>query len=150
MKNISTLVIVFTCILVIGCIGNPPQPVNAYKTSDLYTNQFISYKSNPEADRSSTSTAEDIWEPKVYRDIGVYGKVDHMGDFLCPCFELSSGGGKSIVVWYDGMVDKGGVIRPNVSIKGIKNGDWVVVTGELRIDVKKSMYDFWATSIKKI
>jgi len=146
-KNIILCTIILICLIVlVGCIGEVEAPHGAYKVSDLYTNQFYSFKTNPEANRESP-LASNIWEKKSSK-IRVYGKVEHMGDFLCPCFALSSGG-KSIVVWYAPMGEDDN-IKEIVELNGIKNGDYVIVTGELRIDVSKSLYEFRAVKIVKI
>ena len=52
-------------------------------------------------------------------------------------------------VWYDTMVENDGTLRPAVSIKGIRNGDKVIVTGELMGEggTRYSKDDFWVKSI---
>jgi len=82
-------------------------------------------------------------------EVEVYGKVSLLGQLYCPCFELSSGGDK-VQVWYDLMVEDNGTERPAVSVEGIENGDYVIVTGELKTEGTHTMLnDFWASSIKK-
>jgi hypothetical protein len=77
-------------------------------------------------------SAADLLENPVYNtEVQVYGKVDALGELLCPCFTLTSGG-ETIEVWYGLMVEDDGTERPAVSVEGIENGDTVVVTGELQ------------------
>jgi len=121
-------------------------PYGTYKVSDLYTNQFYSFKTNPGASRENATSVVNIWEEQSHL-IRVYGKVENLGDFLCPCFILSSGG-KSVVVWYAPMENDS--IKKIVKIDGIRDGDTVVVTGELRIDIRKSLYEFRAVEIEKV
>lgn len=87
--------------------------------------------------------SELLANPIYGEQVKVYGKVDALGELLCPCFFLQSGG-QSIDVWYD-LMDENEIQRPDVSVEGIDNGDWVVVTGELR-----DGGSFWASSIEKI
>jgi hypothetical protein len=47
------------------------------------------------------------------------------------------------------MVEDDGALQPAVSVQEIKNGDWVVVTGELKSGgVHYSLNDFWLISIE--
>jgi predicted secreted protein len=95
-------------------------------------------------------TAAELLENPVYDVVvTVEGKVSLLGELFCPCFELTSGG-ESIQVWYDLMVDEDGNERPPVSVDGINNGDWVIVTGELKpSDGLLPSKTFWATDIQK-
>ena len=48
------------------------------------------------------------------------------------------------------MVEDDKTERPAVSVKGIKNGDFVIVTGELKTEGTHTVLnDFWASSIEK-
>jgi hypothetical protein len=98
-----------------------------------------------------TVTVSELLETPVYdTEVRVFGKVSLLGELLWPCFELTSGGDK-VDVWYDLMVDDGGRERPPVSVEGITNGDWVVVTGELKtMDLYRSLDGFWASGIEAI
>jgi hypothetical protein len=83
-------------------------------------------------------------------EVKVYGKVSLLGDLFCPCFELTSGG-TEVMVWYDLMVEDDGTERPSVNVDAIKNGDWVIVVGELKsAGQHRSQNDFWASTIEKI
>ncbi len=54
-------------------------------------------------------------------------------------------------VWYGLMVEDDGTERPAVSVEGIENGDWVIVTGELKTaGTHRSENDFWARRIEKL
>ena len=53
------------------------------------------------------------------------------------------------MVWHDLMVEDDGTERLAVSVEGIENGDWVVVTGELKREGKHTnLNDFWAEHIE--
>ena len=152
-----------------------------------------------------TLSVSELLENPVYdEEVKIYGKVSLLGELLCPCFQLTSGG-KFVEVWYDLMVETdtenlvcceiyglgaymekvniqyewttpedctipegfvgGGreVVEdencssvpkgqwPSVSVEGIENSDWVVVSGELRSSTgTEPSTTFWATSIEKI
>ena len=88
-------------------------------------------------------------EPVYEAEVKVYGQVSLLGELFCPCFELSSDG-ETLNVWYDLMVAGDGTVRPAVSVDGIDNGDWVVVTGELqRPETAAAVQQFWASEITK-
>lgn len=95
------------------------------------------------------SVAELLNDPVYDTPVTVHGEVSLLGELLCPCFELSSGGAQ-VVVWYDLMVENDGTERPAVSVDGIENGDWVIVTGELRHGGGQlRRITFWASNIEK-
>ena len=91
-----------------------------------------------------------LLEDPVYDNkVNVYGRVSLLGKLFCPCFELASGGEK-VRVWYGLMVEDDGTKRSNVSVEGLENGDWVIVTGELKtVGDHRSLNDFWASTIEK-
>jgi len=103
-----------------------------------------------EVEKQNILSASALLETSVYdTEVKVFGKVSLLGQLYCPCFELSSGGDK-VQVWYDLMVEDNGTARPPVSVEGIENGDYVIVTGELKTEGTHTMLnDFWASSIKK-
>jgi hypothetical protein len=87
-------------------------------------------------------------DPVYDNDVRIHGEVSLLGELLCPCFELTSGG-ETVHVWYGLMVEDDGTERPAVSVEGIENGDTVVVTGELKTaGLHTSLNDFWASSIE--
>jgi len=87
--------------------------------------------------------------PVYGTEVRIYGKVSLLGELLCPCFELSLGD-KTVSVWYDLMVEDDGAQRPPVSVERIENGDWVIVTGELRpSEGQLPSTTFWASAIEK-
>jgi hypothetical protein len=99
--------------------------------------------------KGTLSVSELLQNPVYDTEVKVFGKVSLLGQLYCPCFELSSGGDK-VQVWYDLMVEDNGTARPPVSVEGIENGDYVIVTGELKTEGTHTMLnDFWASSIKK-
>ena len=73
-----------------------------------------------------------------------------MGELRCPCFILMSGA-EDVEVWYDAMVGEDGTQRSAVGLGGIQNGDWVVVTGELRSgDGSIPGKGFWSNGVEEI
>ena len=94
-------------------------------------------------------TATDLLiQPTYDTEVKIYGRVDGLGEVMCTCFFLISGR-DSRQVWYDTMVENDGMVRPAVSVEGIRNGDKVIVTGELKDEggTHYSKDDFWAKSI---
>ncbi len=70
-------------------------------------------------------------DPIYDTEIRVYGKVSLLGELFCPCFQLTSKDEK-VMVWYDLMIEDNVTERSPVNVDGINNGDWVIVTGELK------------------
>ncbi len=100
--------------------------------------------------RGAPSVSKLLESPAYDSKVRVYGKVSLLGELFCPCFELTSGGEK-ILAWYDLMIGDNGTERTAVNVEGIKNGDWVVLTGELKQESENSsLNDFWVSSIEKI
>ena len=98
--------------------------------------------------RDTLSVSKLLTDQICDTDVTIYGKVDLLGELYCPCFELTSGGDK-VLVWYDLMIDENGRENPAVDIRGVHNGDWVIVKGELKSDsLHKSPPEFWASSIE--
>jgi hypothetical protein len=103
----------------------------------------------PAKPTGTLDAAELLADPRYEAEVRVYGQVSALGELLCPCFMLSSGG-ETLDVWYGLMVEDDGTERPPVSVEGIENGDWVVVTGELKwSDGQLPSKTFWATHIEK-
>lgn len=95
------------------------------------------------------SASECINNPVYDTELRVFGEVSSLGDLDCTCFLLSSDGA-DILVWYDSMIEDDGTERSPVSVGGIKNGDQVIVTGELKDEGEhRSQGDFWLSSIGK-
>lgn len=93
-----------------------------------------------------TLTVSELLKSPVYdTEIKVYGEISLLGELFCPCLVLSSGG-KSIEVWYSMLSDEDGTLWPTVSVDSFQNGDFVIVTGELKLDVKNVI---WAIIINK-
>lgn len=95
------------------------------------------------------SVAELLENPVYDTEVTIQGEVTLLGELFCPCFVLVSGG-ETIQVWYGLMVEDDGTEKPPVSVEGIENGDWVVITGEVKqAGQHTALNDFWATSIEK-
>ena len=107
----------------------------------------------PRPDGTLTS-AELLADPVYDTPIKVYGQVTGLGEFECKCFALKSGDAQ-IYVWFDMMVEEDGnptpPTRTQVDVEEIENGDWVVVTGELKyFEDFKVHEDFWLTEFEII
>ena len=96
------------------------------------------------------SVAELLENPVYDTEVTIQGEVTLLGELFCPCFVLVSGG-ETIQVWYGLMVEDDGTQRPPVSVEGIENGDWVIVTGELRpSEGQLPSRTLWASDIEKL
>ena len=95
--------------------------------------------------------AELLANPVYDTLVRIHGEVSLLGELLCPCFVLSSGG-KDIEVWYDLMVEDDGTERPPANMDEFNNGDEVIVVGELKAEggTHYSKGDFWATDITHV
>lgn len=104
----------------------------------------------------------ELTENPVYdTEVTIYGEVSLLGEshgeislLSESCFDLisyiSSSLTVGVTVWYDLMVEDDGTERPSVSVEGIENGDWVIVTGELRSSTGEApSTTFWANNIEK-
>jgi hypothetical protein len=125
-KRVLILASLTTVALVAGCGGAPQKPDGAL------------------------SVGEFVESPVYDTQVSLFGEVSGLGEFFCPCFILTSDG-ESLEVWHDLMVEDDGTPRPAVSVDAISNGDWVVVTGELKNSgVHVSQDDFWASGIEMV
>ena len=97
---------------------------------------------------SVLSVAELLGNPVYDTEMLIHGEVSLLGELFCPCFELTSDG-QTLQIWYDIMVENDGTERPAVDVREIKNGDRVIVTGELKDEggTHYSPDDFWAIFI---
>ncbi len=117
--------------------------VITFSIAMLYHNQIAK-------PRDTLSISELLEDHPYDTEIRVYGKVSLLGELFCPCFELESEGEK-VSVWYGLMLEDDDSERPPVSVEGINNDDWVIVTGELKSGGQhRSLNDFWASNIEKI
>ena len=97
---------------------------------------------------SAIANAGDVAvEPPEIQEVTteVYGRIESFGAFFCPCFELSSEG-ETILVRH-GLFAEGGY--EDVDVEGFENGDWVIVSGVLRLS-NGLPTELWATSITRI
>ena len=86
--------------------------------------------------------------PIYDKEVRISGWVDKLGEFSCPCFELTTGGAK-VQVWYGSMINDDGTQRPAVSVENLQNGDEVIVTGVLKMQgPHTSDNDFWASKVE--
>lgn len=103
-----------------------------------------------ESPQDALNCCECLENAEYDTEVKIYGKVSSLGELASPSFLLSSGG-RDILVWYGSMIENDGAERPEVSVEGIKNGDQVIVTGEMKGEggTHYSKGDFWASSIEK-
>jgi hypothetical protein len=116
------------------------RPISAGNSEGVVTRTYTPGDSSP----VTIQTASALLAHPVYNtDVRVYGRVSGLGELFCPCFAVTSGG-KSVDVWFDLMGQK-----PGVSVPEINNGDWVVVTGQLKPGVLGLLSrTFWASNIE--
>jgi hypothetical protein len=125
-SGVIVLVGAVVVMIVAGCTGAPQKPEGALSVGELVVN------------------------PVYDTQVRVFGKVSLLGELLCPCFVLISDG-ESLEVWYGLMVEDSGTPRPDVNVDAISNGDWVVVTGELKNSgVHVSQDDFLVSAIETV
>jgi hypothetical protein len=119
------LVVLFGLLLLSGCGGAPQKPEGVLTPDELLEDPFYNVQ------------------------VRVYGEVGLLGELFCPCFTLSTRG-KDLVVWYDMMTNDDHTQRPAVSVARLDNGDWVIVTGELKPagGHHYSLNDFWASGFE--
>ena len=131
--GLINLIVIVAIIIFTGCIEEKsPAPVSTEKSE-------------------VTLSVSELLESPVYdTEVKVYGIVNHLGQLFCPCFTLYSDR-KTLNVQYDMMWEDDGTKRPAVSVEGIENGNWVIVTGELRSSTGTApSTTFWASNIEKM
>ena len=99
-----------------------------------------------------TLDVDELLASPVYdTPVRIHGVVSGLGEFFCPCFELTSGG-KTVMVWYDMMVENDGTQLPPAGKHEFDNGDRVIVIGELKGEggTHYSKGDFWAADITRV
>ena len=107
--------------------------------------------------KTAISVAELLKNPVYNKVVKIYGEASYLGETNqfrqvsnCPCFSLYADGG-TVNVWYDGMKIFGPIERFSVSTKGIKNGETIIVIGELKSESKdREFKDFWVRKIEKL
>ena len=105
------LIILISSLILAGCAKEPPRPDGAITSAELL--------------------AELVYNIPI----DVYGQVNGLGEFECPCFALKSGD-EQIYVWFNMMVEE--------DVTGIENGDWIIVSGELKFFENRKVHkDFW-------
>lgn len=123
-KWLSLFLIIFSNALIIsGCAKEPQKP------------------------EGGISSAELLADPIYDMPIKVYGQVLGLGEFECKCFALKSRN-EQIYVWFDMMVEEDASPKPPtrtpIDITGIENGDWIIVSGELKFFENRKVHkDFW-------
>lgn len=96
---------------------------------------------------AGTLSVASLLSNPVYEETKVYGQISALKELNCPCFFLTSEG-KQLDVWYGLMVEDGKEQKPPVDVSAYNNGDWVVVTGELRKSTgTEPSNTFWLSKI---
>ncbi len=110
------------------------------------------------AENQQPMSVEELIKDPVYDQlVKIYGEVSYLGEKNqfrnvpdCPCFSLSSGG-KTINIWYSSMKIIGPIEEPSVDVSEIKNGQMVIVIGELKSETKdREFKDFWAKKFETV
>jgi len=74
--------------------------------------------------------------------VTVYGRVENLGAFFCPCFEIRSDG-KALLVRHGLFPDEE---LQDLDVSNLRNGDTVLVSGLLRTSAGLAP-ELWATAI---
>jgi hypothetical protein len=86
-----------------------------------------------------------LLQPVYDTQVKTYGRVTGLGEMSCPCFSVVSDG-ERLEVWYN-LTTQG----PAAEVPAIKNGDWVVITGQLKPGVLGlRSRTFWASHIERL
>ena len=76
--------------------------------------------------------------------VKTYGRVSGLAEMSCPCFIVISGG-ERLEVWYNLTAQE------PAKLPSIQNGDWVVITGQLKPGVLGlGSRAFWASHIERL
>ena len=152
-KHITGLITIVAIAMVLisaGCIGDDvSSPSSPTSTPTRTTTPPPSPAPTPATESRTLSVSELLESPVYGTEVKVYGTVSSLGALFCPCFTLATDG-KMFTVHYDLMVDDDGTERHSASVEGIKNGDRVIVTGELRSSSGTvPSTTFWASNVEK-
>jgi len=103
-------------------------------------------KEKPEA----ISVSEFMKNPVYDKDVKIYGRMEHYGELMCPCFMLRDKDAQ-IDASYGLMFFDDGTQWPDVSMQGYSNGDWVVLEGQLLSSTgTEPSKQFYIKSIEKM
>jgi hypothetical protein len=91
------------------------------------------------------SVSEFMAKPVYDKEVTVYGRMEHYGELMCPCFMLRDSGDE-VNAWY-GMMSIDGKELSDVSMQGYSNGDWVIVKG---VYLPGEAKQFYMKSIEKM
>jgi hypothetical protein len=147
------LMIFLICAAILSsCSSGPPKSKSALTSAELSKPEGGLTSAVPSNLEGVLTSAELLADPVYDTPIKVYGQVTGLGEFKCKCFALNSGDAQ-IYVWFDMMVEEDGSPTPPtrtpVNVDGIENGDWIVVSGELKFfEDFKVHKDFWLTKFE--
>jgi len=86
-----------------------------------------------------------LLQPVFDTQVKTYGRVSGLGEMSCPCFSVTSGG-ERLEVWYNLTTQE-----PAAKVPAIQNGDWIIVTGQLKPGVLGfGGKTFWASHIERL
>ena len=105
----------------------------------------------PRVSPASAGLADDIRSvgsllshPEYDTQVRTYGRVIGLGEMSCPCFIVTSGG-ERLEVWYN-LIAQG-----PAKVPAIQDGDWIVVTGQLKPGVLGlGGRTLWASHIERL
>ena len=85
-----------------------------------------------------------LLQPVFDTQVKTYGRVSGLGEMSCPCFSVTSGG-ERLEAWYNSTTQE------PAKVPAIQNGDWVIVTGQLKPGVLGlGSRTFWASHIERL
>jgi len=139
----SLLVVLAVLAIAVGVyIGAPAsQAVSAQNSQAVAPRVSAASAGLPGGIRSAGSL---LLQPVFDTQVKTYGRVSGLGEMSCPCFSVASGG-ERLEVWYN-LTAQG-----PAQVPAIQNGDWVVVTGQLKPGVLGlGGRTFWASYIERL
>jgi len=148
--GLITIVAIAVVLISAGCVEDEGSSSSSPTPDPTRTTAQPTLPAPTHTTESGTLSVSELLESPVYdTEVKVYGTVSALGELFCPCFTLATDG-KMLTVHYDLMVEDDGTERPPASVEGIKNGDWVIVTGELRSSSGTvPSTTFWASNVEK-
>ncbi len=154
------LLIIFTIIVSVfylnGCNSIPAEQSD---TAELQEGNAVETDHDPSQEDEGTeeelpkelmSPADLLSDPVYGEDVILTGKVSMLGELFCPCFQLGEGD-EFVEAWYDLMAVDSDEPWSKISVDNIKNGDDVLVTGQLRKNTGSlPSRTVWLKNIEKI
>ena len=148
--GLITIVAIAVVLISAGCVEDDGSSSSSPTPDPTRTTAQPTLPAPTHTTESGTLSVSELLESPVYdTEVKVYGTVSALGELFCPCFTLATDG-KILTVHYDLMVEDDGTEGPPASVEGIKNRDWVIVTGGLRSSSGTvPSTTFWASNVEK-